>query len=557
MNAILIYIVKVNIAIALFYLFYRLFFSNDTFWKTRRIYLLFIVSISFVYPFLSVQNWLQSQQPMQQIVLNYVQLQEFTVTPDSQTGIFNFINIVTLLYGLVVTALLIRMLIQIISIIRIKINGKPETIQNIRIVAINKEITPFSFFGTIYLNPSQHNEEEINQILTHEMTHVNQWHSLDVLLSELLCIAFWFNPTIWLLKREIRQNLEYLADNKVIASGFDSKSYQYHLLRLAYQSPDLYLTNKFNVLPLKKRIKMMNQQKTDKKGIFKYLLFVPLAFALIITSNAESMISTAQQTLLQTKAKPDEALPKKEIAVKQQVTLDQKKSKSEVVTEKKEIETSKPINKLDETIVVAYSKKQQTQEDQLLPPPPPPPPGEDDIFLVVEKMPEFPGGNNGLMNYLSENVKYPAKAAELGIQGRVIVQFIVNADGTIDKDIKVMREVNPELDAEAIRVTKAMPKWTPGMQRGENVRVQYILPINFKLQNGEKKPGKIVIDGKQTFTEGKPLIVVDGIEKPVSFDFNTINPNEIKSISVLKDESSTAIYGEKGKNGVILITMKK
>ncbi len=543
MNEILIYFLKVNIAIALFYLFYRLFFTNDTFWKTRRIYLLFIVVVSFAYPFLSIENWLQSQQPMQKIVSDYVMLQEITVTPVSNSGVFSFTNMVWLVYGLVVTALLIQMIIQFISIIRIKLNGKTETIQNIRIVAIDKEITPFSFFGTIYMNPSSHNEQEIKQILTHEMTHVKQWHSMDVLLSEFLCIAFWFNPGTWLLKREIRQNLEFLADNKVLESGFDSKSYQYHLLRLAYQSPDLKLTNKFNVLPLKKRIKMMNQQKTDKKGILKYLLFVPLAFALIITSNAESIISSAQSTVQQTKEKKAESQSKKEMTAVKQVTNNEMKSKSGVAIRKNEVEMDKSVKKIDEITVVGYAANQQTQQDQLVPPPPPPPGDENTIFQVVEKMPEFPGGQDGLMKFLGETVRYPVKAQELGIQGRVILQFVVNADGSIDNDIKVLRGVDPVLDAEAIRVIKSMPKWTPGMQRGKNVRVNYTLPINFRLQGGENK--------------SKPLVVIDGVEKPADFDFNTLDPNEIQSINVLKDASATAAYGDKGKNGVITIEMKK
>ena len=252
MNPTLIYLLKVNIAIVLFYLFYRLFFANDTFWKTRRGYLLFSIGLSFVYPFFSIESWLQSQPTMQTMVPNYTLLQEITITPENQSGFFSVEMLLWTVYGCAVAGLFGRLIVQLISILRIKLQGKRETVQGISIVAIEKEITPFSFFSTVYMNPKLHNEHEISQILTHELTHVKQLHSMDVMLSELLCIAFWFNPATWLLKREIRQNLEFLADNKVISSGFDSKSYQYHLLQLSYQSPELKLTNKFNVLPLKK-----------------------------------------------------------------------------------------------------------------------------------------------------------------------------------------------------------------------------------------------------------------------------------------------------------------
>ena len=130
-------------------------------------------------------------------------------------------------------------------------SGKTEDVQGVAVIAVDKEISPFSFFNAIYINPGLHNTQEISQILLHEQTHVKQLHSVDVMASEMLTMVFWFNPAVWLLKREIRQNLEFLADNNVLKSGFDSRIYQYHLLQLAYQTPNLELTNKFNVSPLK------------------------------------------------------------------------------------------------------------------------------------------------------------------------------------------------------------------------------------------------------------------------------------------------------------------
>ena len=106
---------------------------------------------------------------------------------------------------------------------------------------------------------------------------------------------------------------------------------------------------------------------------------------------------------------------------------------------------------------------------------------ENVVFVVVESMPAFPGGDAALMKYLSDNIKYPVIAQESGIQGRVICQFVVNRDGSI-VDVEVVRPVDPSLDKEAIRVIKSMPRWTPGRQRGKAVRVKYTLPVNFRLQ---------------------------------------------------------------------------
>lgn len=266
MNTILIYLLKVNIAIALFYIFYRLFFARDTFWKTRRWYLIASLIVSFMYPFLSIENWMQSQKPIQTIVTSYNVLPEFTFNSQQAASNFNWFELVLYVYLVVVAALILRLFVQFFSILKIKLKSDKSIVQGVEVNVVAEKISPFSFFNTIYLNPSMHQLHELEQILAHELTHVRQWHSVDVLVSELLCIAFWINPFVWLAKKEIRQNLEFLADSKVIESGFDAKLYQYSLLQLSFQNHELLLTNKFNVLPLKKRIKMMNQKKLRKLG---------------------------------------------------------------------------------------------------------------------------------------------------------------------------------------------------------------------------------------------------------------------------------------------------
>lgn len=527
MNETIVYLLKVNIAIALFYMFYRLFFANDTFWNTRRIYLLFSIVASFSYPFLSIESWLQNQEPIRALVTNYVQLQEFTVTAKADSGYFSITNMLWIVYGVVFIALIIKLLIQLLSILKIRINGKTQLIEHVKIIAIDKEITPFSFFNKIYINPNLHNEEETRQILTHELTHVRQLHSFDVIISELLCIFFWINPASWLLKREIRQNLEFLADNKVINSGFDSKNYQYHLLQLSYQSPNLKLTNKFNVLPLKKRILMMNQQKSRKSTAFKYLLIAPLTFALVVISNAETLANSAKEILNQ-----------------------EKKTIQHV-----QVKTKSEPKQIAELTVVGYPPVNNTKNAET---PPPTPDKDDVIFMVVENMPKYPGGDQELFKFLSNNVKYPVKAIEGNIQGRVICQFVVNTDGSV-QDAEVVRSVDPSLDAEAIRIIKAMPKWIPGTQKGKAVRVKYTLPINFKLDDKKKEDNK---NEKLNFTDltnvdvsKQPLIMLDDNILTLE-EAAKINASDIKSINILKDQAATSLFGDKGKNGVILMKTK-
>jgi len=446
MNDALMYFLKVNIAIALFYLFFRLLFYNDTFWKTRRFYLVFSILLSVIYPFVSLTGWLEKQEPMQAIIISYAQLQAVTVTAQPKS-VFSTENMLLGAYTLVSVVLLAKMLVQLVSILRWKLKGEKKQLQETEIISIQETIAPFSFFNYIFINPTLHSEQEISQILVHEKTHAQQMHSLDVLVSEMLTIVCWINPAAWLLKREIRQNLEFLADNKVVESGFDSKTYQYHLLQLSYQTPEVKLGNKFNVAPLKKRITMMNQQKTKKAGIMKYSLIVPLALALVLSSNAETIVNSAKNILSTTK---------NAVAGNENTVINKN---DEVVDTENE----------NQEAVVAIQDANQTDNSK--------------VYTVVEKMPQFPGGEEVLTQYINRNVKYPADAFQKGIQGKLIVRFTVNESGKIG-NVEIIRALCPSIDAEGIRVIKSLPDFTPGEQNGKKVAVWYTMPIIFRLDDG-------------------------------------------------------------------------
>ena len=217
--------------------------------------------------------------------------------------------------------------------------------------------------------------------------------------------------------------------------------------------------------------------------------------------------------------------------------------------------------KTQEVVVVGYGGGEEVSD-------------EVPVFQVVEEMPEFPGGMGECLKFLGKNIKYPVEAQKAGVQGKVIVQFVVEKDGNIANP-KVVRSIDPDLDGEAIRVISIMPKWKPGMQKGQPVRVKYTVPVTFRLdgkdiKSNEARHLELKTDtvfqenplriGKETFSlkdwKEKPLLIVDGIEKPYS-QMEKMNASDIESISVLKDAAGTAIYGAKAKNGVILITTKK
>lgn len=452
------YFLKVNIAIALFYAFYRLFFYKDTFFTWRRTALLCFFAVSAVYPLLNIQAWVAERESMIAMADLYADiiLPEFILESDPsphstafdwKSALIQYANII---YWGVVILLTIRLLSQLAGIISLLFHSRKVRIGNEHVRLLPQPGTPFSFFHWIFIHPTLHTEEELSEILTHEQAHANQWHSIDVLISETMCILCWFNPFIWLMKREIRTNLEYLADHRVLESGYNSKSYQYHLLGLSHQKVTATIYNNFNVLPLKKRIQMMNKKRTREIGRSKYLLFLPLAALLLIISNIETVARTTKDMAKEVIEAVEETL----VSNSQPATTST--SQPEVIMDDKWQNMLPPINSTDSL-----------------------------LFEVVEEMPEFPdGGITGLMDYLSKNIKYPVNAQKNGTQGRVTVQFVVNKDGSISK-AGVLRGVDPELDSEAVRVINSMPHWKPGRQRGEAVRVKYTVPIQFRLPKTE------------------------------------------------------------------------
>lgn len=425
----MLYLLQVNVGLILFYALYKLVCTRDTFFRSRRFILIVSLVLPFILPFIDVREWLESRDRM--IMLTHFDysavLPGIVVGSEAaETGnrVFVLSEWIGYLYLAGVVVLLVRLAVQAFSLYRLIVRMPEKEINGVRIKCLNDPSGPFSFFGWIFMNPAAVKEDEISEILTHEMAHVKQHHSVDVLLAEMVSICCWMNPFAWLLKREVRLNLEFLADRKVMEAGFATKSYQYHLLGLAYNHK-YGLSNNFNFSHLKQRIIMMNKKKSNATGHIKYALFVLPAFALLVAGNI-SCSQDASQT---------------------------EDAKEEVVA---------PVS----------PEAKEAPADST---------AKEEVFMVAEQMPEFPGGMKELLKFLQDNLKYPENAMKNNVQGRVIVQFVVEKDGTLT-EFKVARSVDPDLDAEALRVLQTMPKWKPGMQRGKIVRVKFTVPVSFKLQ---------------------------------------------------------------------------
>lgn len=265
-------------------------FTGDTFFSWRRATLIGMYLVAMLVPVMDFSVWLSNSEGMTSIANEYATVVLPTVSKSSKDGgVLLWELVVLIVYGIVTCVLLLRFLWQLFSIILLKNNSQTAYIYDTEVYLLTDDEGPFSFFDWIFINPERHKSDEIKEIMMHELTHCQQLHSIDIIFAELFCVVFWFNPFVWLLKREVRLNLEYLADNSVLANGRDNKEYQYHLLGLTYRKNVATITNNFNVLPIKKRIKMMNKKETKGFLKAKYALYIPLVAMLLAVSNIETI----------------------------------------------------------------------------------------------------------------------------------------------------------------------------------------------------------------------------------------------------------------------------
>ncbi len=523
------FLLKVNLAFILFYAFYRLCFTNDTFFRWRRFTLLAFLVVGWLYPWMNLQTWFQEQAPLQEAVV-YAQTlytEAFVMQPEIQTTpsfvLFSFQTLVWI-YFAGVAALGVRFLVQLVLIYRLARGSRKIHVQGTPVRLLEKKSGPFSFFRWIFLHPEVlENAQETNEILAHELTHARQFHSIDVIFSELNCIFCWMNPFAWLLKREVRTNLEYLADNQVVLTGFDTKTYQYHLLGLANTPVATNLYNHFNVLPLKKRIRMMNKKRSKKIGRTKYVLFLPLAAVLIMVSHIETVARTTADVYTRFTESigavraPEEVADAKKILV----VLDDKIHPERldaaiasnytnqeyadflgieaddilsvtVVSDPTELEKYEEEGLVGILVIITndYSVSDESPEFHLSLTRAKVVPRksssvfaeevDEKIYDQVDKSPLFKGGEKELYKFIAENLVYPEEAQKAGIQGRVFVRFVVARDGSI-KQPTIIRSLSPELDKESLRVVSDMPAWEPGEHGGKAVSVYFVLPITFQL----------------------------------------------------------------------------
>ena len=527
MTDFLIYDAKVAVLIAIFYMFYRLMLARETFHRVNRLTLLLTAAASFVLPLCVITlHETVTVEAVPKVLVGDVQME---VAADAGPEWWQVLLPAIFIIGVVATLghTLTSMFRILMLIKRSEKHPQPDGITIC--VTSNDQIQPFSWMH--YIVMSRRDYEDGNPaILAHERGHIRLRHSWDLLLVDTLTALQWFNPAMWMLRQDLRAIHEYEADGAVLSQGINARQYQYLLISKAAGIGGYSLANGISHSTLKNRINMMLHKKSERRSLLKLLALIPIV-GLALALNARTVTDYVY----------DE--PQKQQPVKKG------KKAGTIKVNGQEIK----VVEQDDIVTMEGEVEAPAQESPA-----------DDAFDVVEQMPEYPGGPKALMEFLNNNVQYPAEAEKAGIQGRVIATFVVEKDGSIS-NAKVVKSVDPLLDAEALRVIDAMPNWKPGMQNGKIVRVKYTIPLSFHLDGGGeeidhlcREDGTIVdIDiEKGDTTIVKPLFIVDG-KVMDGRKVYSINPKTIERYYMQNGQEAIDKYGEKAKDGVILIMLKK
>ena len=539
MTDFLIYDAKVAVLIAVFYMFYRLLLARETFHRVNRVTLLLTAIASFVLPLCVIT--LHKTVTVEAVPMVSVGDVQMEIAADTGPQLWEILLPVLFITGMLATlGHTLLSLFRILMLIK-HCEQHPQADGTTICVTDNAALAPFSWMHYIVMNRSDYETSDA-AILAHERGHIRLHHSCDVLLVDLLTALQWFNPAMWMLRTDLRAIHEYEADGAVLSQGINARQYQYLLITKAGGIGGYSLANGITHSALKNRITMMTNKTSKSSHLLKLLALLPIV-GVTLALNAETVkdyvYDEPQKQVPVKKGKQNAAIKNNGKTILQVVEAPDQKTEAEAPkSEQKQYEAT-----------VTYEIKEDSPQD---------------VFDVVEKMPEFPGGVQELLGFLSKTIKYPAEAEKAGKQGRVLATFVVRKDGSIS-DARVVKSVDPLLDAEALRVINAMPAWTPGTQNGKPVNVKYTVPISFRLDGKTKEAPTAV--GTFTPTEKptavgiftpteNPLVIVN--DKTIDFEkMKDIDPKTIDKMTVLKDKAATDLYGDKAKHGVIVITTKK
>ena len=521
------HLVPIAATTAVLWLVYRLLFRNSNRLYFNRYFLLSSMLLALAMPLLGLISGTQAPQiaTLKHSLFEGILLNEVIVTPDGQPVLpevtvttstqshFSVWQVIGGLYIIGVAVMALLFLIKLGKLVVLIARSPKRKMSSCTAVFTGREQGSFSFFRYAIFP----NENVDPDIMRHEMSHIEHHHSWDILFAEQMMILQWFNPFIYLYKKELQSLHEYQADRDVVATGVDKKNYMMLILQQCTAVDFSGMSNNFSLILTKKRIKMITKNEKAKGLWWRLLATLPVLAILLIANtkvtaqeqkfNPNPPVNADTYQIVMYEYDDSDRLP-----INDTVVYNEDGSYTEVKREReRDPETGgmrtkvslssydkkgKPISGFH---ISTEPKQGDTSVYHITPIEGFHFPAEvvdnDTVYQVVDQKPEFPGGEKAMFEFLSKNIVYPEKAKEAGIQGRVFVGFVIEKDGSVS-EVKIMKGVGGECDEEALRVVKSMPNWKPGKKDGKVVRVSYTLPINFKLSDNQTKKSDNTSDMK-------------------------------------------------------------
>ena len=543
------YLLKASAVIVIFYTCYKVFLERDTFFNQNRWFLLAGLIAAMFIPYIVIPIYVeQTVTPLEGFVFADATIQTET------NNTFNLVALLTYAYLVGVLIFAIRFILQLRSLTPILLKNKSNKTEAYKIIKTTKDISPFSFFNYIVYNPDKFSDTELEQIITHEKVHVRQHHTLDIILAQIACIIFWFNPVIWLYNKDLKQNLEFIADETAINYSSCKKSYQYTLLKTSMPTHQLALTNNFYNSLIKKRIVMLHKSKSKKINLLKYTLVIPVLAVFLMSFNTKEVI--IENALDPVKTNSLNELLKKN---QSDITKEIKTASIEVIIKKDFTDSDfeklklkfknegltlkvKGIKRNDKgeitAIKIDLSSKTSNANYSI----------EANESIKPIKISVDDDGKNisigNARNVKSSNMVFITKDGEkhnINHSDSENNVFVISSDDVDDSDVQVDEFIIKNGDSLHIK------KFHKNIKSDED--------MVFITKDGKYK--RVLKGVKITSKDEKePLFIVDG--KVISKkEMNDIDPNNIDKVEVVKGDGAIQNYGEKGANGVIIIKRKE
>ncbi len=551
MEALLIYIAKSSGLIALFYCAYFFLLRKETFFNSSRWFLLTGLITSIVLPLIVYTKviWIN---PASVSNLNFSET-NFIQTAENKSFEINWIYLALFVYSIGFTALLIKFAIDFYSLNSVIKGKKIQQQADFKFIDTNENIAPFSYFEYIVYNSSMYTESELENIIEHEKIHSDQNHTIDVLISRAFCMIFWFNPIIWLYRKAITQNLEFIADKEAAEKAADKKAYQYTLLKITTHENCVAITNHFYQSLIKKRIVMLNKNQSKKKNLWKYCVVVPMLAAFVLLFQIETIAKEKQQTVKEISEKIKSVdvykIRKTSTDAELQEIKEKLKKNHNVDCEISEVKRNSE-NNLTSIKIDLKNGDQTAQSTQTT--------GNSTIkdFGVIVITNSNGTKKVGIQTSDEENHK-------TGVS-KSIRKIEINETDDSDSETNSKTAVSNKLTTKTNTNVNTNSSTSTKNNNDSNTSISTTVITNddntttTKIITTKKGSSVAVSNGTKTSTKSSPmLIIVDGEEMPAGYDYNEISPNDIESVNVFTGNTAANKYGDKGKDGVMVIKTHK